>query len=311
MSSENNRSKNLYEGDEVNLTPFFLFIGRFLKRIGASISYLFRLAFRNIRIVVLFAIVGVGISIINFYLIERPKYKTSLILVSNLLSDEFCGSLIETLHELSKEKNYAMLSEKLDLPLDITMNISRIKYLKYQAAAPKDTMIGSPFSIQVVVYDNTILDTLQASLITYLENNEYALKRKSVRNAVLLDFSAKMEQDLADLDTIVKKASVGLITSGLDPIETYKKVISVHYEKFLMKEKIALLNNFEVISGFTKFKKPSSPRLFRDSVVLGFVFAWFGVFYSMYREKKQPNAEKRIISNVPNPENHKLVDTQN
>jgi len=299
MSSESNKSKNLYESDEVNLTPFFLFVERFFRGIGGLISYLFHLALRNSRIIFYSVFLGVVLSLTNFFFIEQHKYKTSLILVSNLLSDEFCGSLVETLHELSREKNYDILSEKLKLSLDITKKIKSISYIKYQSVAPKDTMIGSPFSIQVVVYDNSILDTLQTSLISYLENNEYALKRKSVRNEILKDFSVKMERDLSDLDTIVKKASVGLISSGLDPIETYKKVISVHYEKFLMKERIALLNNFDVIAGFTKFKKPSSPRLLRDAVVLGFVFGWFGMFYCMYVEKKRRNGGKFIISNVP------------
>jgi hypothetical protein len=282
----NQKSNNLYEKDEVNLTPFFNLISKVFSSLGRKISYIFDLIGKEFKFLLIVSVIGSSLALVNYFT-ATPRYKTSAIFLSNLLSDEFCGSLVETLEELTKEKNYQGLSEKLHIPVSYTENIKRIKYIKYQTKDLKDTLIGSPFSIEVTVTDNTILDTLQSSIIHYLENSEYALKRKSTREKTLQDFSAKVQNELTKLDSLIMKTSLGMVGSGIDPIETYKKIISVYYDQYMMLEKIELLNNFEIISGFTKFKKPSSPRKLRDPVLLGGIFFLLGLTYKVWADKKK------------------------
>lgn len=294
--NDNSQRPEYFERDEVNLTPMFKFVSNQFNKLSDRVSYYKWLITKNIVTIASFVLLGVGASFFHYYLVT-PTFKTTAIIVSNLLTNEYCSSLINTLGELAREKNYEQLAEKLNLKVETATKIKGIRYLNYSAAKQsRDTVIGQPFSVEVVVVDNGMLDSLQYSLVYYLENNVYALKRKTAKQAVLNDFSIKMDEELNELDSIMKKIHYGVIIKKDDeelqlynPIDLYKKYLQIYEEKYQMMEKMALLSNFELIEGFTKFTKPSSPRLIKDAIYAGFIMFLIGFYLVLRADKKKRN----------------------
>lgn len=293
--------KPYQDPDEVNLLPILTLISKFFSKIKESISYAAYLVRKRTLFIASFVFFGIALAIVNFF-VSTAVYKTNAILVSNLLSNDYCKSLIETLGELTKEKNYDRLSEKLNLPVGTVSKLNSIDFNYFTASETRDTVIGIPFSIEVYVTDNFILDSLQNGIVYYLENNGYALKRKSAKKAVLNEFSQKIDTELDQLDSLLKQINKEAIIDPktgnfamYDPIDNYEKMIDIYQEKYKVMERIALLSNFEVIEGFTKYNKPSSPRMIRDSAFMGGILFFVGLYFANKEEKKAKDKNKKHV----------------
>src|SRR4051812_2855900 len=112
MMNPNDSNNKSYNEDELNLLPVFVFLKKIMKVILNEIKFYTDVFEKRIKSIVAFTLIGITIALGNFYL-AKPVYTTHMVVTSNLLSNEYCASMIEDLYFLSKERNYSVLSEKL------------------------------------------------------------------------------------------------------------------------------------------------------------------------------------------------------
>jgi hypothetical protein len=285
--SQYNKYNSDSNPDEVNLMPLLRYIKRKLDSFGRWVSYIYFIIVRYFLLIAKFLGVGIIIGAV-YYFTATPIYKSTAIVASHLLNNDYSESLVNELRWLTREKNQEELSSLLKLDKSVTEKIKKIEYESF-AKNPLDSIVNTAFKIHIYVKDNTILDTLETSLINYLENNSYAIKRKNVKMNALKDYSSVMNSEIMELDSIKRILSLrGGFTSTT--LESYEQILSMYNRKLVVLEQLALLRNYEIIQGFTFFRKPYSPRL-RHPFIIAIVFGFIG-FIAAYRKDKANNTKQ-------------------
>lgn len=314
MSQEDKRYN---EYDEVNLVPFFRVIKKALASVLSGLVFTIRCIIKRFSLVLFLVIIGVILAVASFYF-SQPLYHSSAIYASNLFGNEFSEQFVFQLEDLAEEKNYPELAALLKISEEDARKIKKIQYQSFKSGV-SDSLVGAPFRVHVYVYDYNLLDSLQYRLLDYMENNDYALKRKSAKYATLEELSRKLEQEMVVLDTMKKNfsfgdysSSMGLTRRNFDktgqssqydigyagPMDIYSSSVELYTKALSLKEEIKLLKNYEIIHGFTKFVKPYSPRLFYDSFIYALIGFFTGVFFALVLELNRLRFFQRVLTDL-------------
>ena len=203
-------------------------------------------------------------------------YSTKAIFVSHTLDATICSSILGSLSELANnEKNVDVLSRTLNIPASSASSIYSI-----QAEVMTDTLylrkydsFPSVFTVRLIVDDNRTIPSIQTGIQHYLENNEYAAKRKKARINMLELQNSSYESKLKSLDSLreivnnsVQPRSTGtgiILGEPIDPVSVYKAQDSFYKDLLRNQEKIALSENIEVIQPFLEPAHSNYPNFLR------------------------------------------------
>lgn len=203
-------------------------------------------------------------------------YSTKAIFVSHTLDATICSSILGSLSELAgKEKNVDVLSRTLNIPASSARSIYSI-----QAEVMTDTLylrkydsFPSVFTVRLIVDDNRTIPSIQTGIQHYLENNEYAAKRKKAKINMLELQNSSYESKLKSLDSLreivnnsVQPRSTGtgiILGEPIDPVSVYKAQDSFYKDLLRNREKIALSENIEVIQPFLEPAHSNYPNFLR------------------------------------------------
>lgn len=285
--------------DEIDLSKVFLKIGDFFTGLRRKILEIEEIIKKRFLLIVIYAIIGVGIGAVAFYK-AKPVYTSSMVISSTFFNNDYCSSLIKTLTDVA-EDNTANLAQKLDMDKGQAAEIVNIKFKDFNPKITKiykDSLnVSFPFRIEVGVYNTAILDTLQVKLIAYLENNPYIIKRKNIKKGNLELMMQKIKNESAQVDSlkriinqsIIPKGNVNGIVFGapLDPVKIHHEAINLYENELKTREELILLDNVEIIEGFTKFTKPTSPNLYSNVSVLGLAGFLIGLIIAYKLERKK------------------------
>ena len=137
----------------------------------------------------------------------------------------------------------------------------------------------SQYRIIVEVFSNDFLGNLQKGIVTYLEENEYVNRRMEVKENNLIALQGKLQQERAKLDDLKgliaqvymrmgetersgsNNVILGGAESATDPLNVFREDIKLYNEELGIKKELALIDNVEVIRGFTAFTRPANLSL--------------------------------------------------
>jgi hypothetical protein len=190
------------------------------------------------------------------------QYQTEGIFLSNSLDAKMCSLLLNNLNQITGDTAYnKVFAEKLKTSPSIVRDIVSIE------AAPilsgfyfEENDSASIFRVKLTVMQNADIPSIQKGIINFLENNEYALKRKEAHQKTLKALYTIYATKLKSLDSL-KTASatlnfprvdgLGFITKGsFDPVEVYQAEINYYIEQMKITEKLERPQNIEVIQAF-------------------------------------------------------------
>lgn len=295
------KEKDLIRSEEVDVNGIFNMIRSFFVTIFSGIAGIVKFSLDNFLKIALFTILGITAGVGVFFFI-KPVYSTHIALTSRRMTNDHCALLIQTLEDLNDhDENNVVLAKKLNITPEMALKIKNIEFNNYNDKIQKlykdSIVIKGPFKVFVKVYDTEILDSLQQGIINYLENNDYALKRKIIDENGLQLLKADINKEITALDSLKKIVSKSIIpqSSGtgiilgqpINPIDVFQKAIDLFNNKLNVQERIALNDNIEVLEGFTKFTKPSWPKLWVTSLIGAITGYLMGVVFSYrFRSKK-------------------------
>ena len=255
---------------EIDLYYFFKPLGTALKKFGAALGYIFRKIKTNIFF---FGIIVILITLAGFslrYLID-PAYKTEGIFVSNVLPGKYCSILLKNLNKQRGENNL-VLAQQLKINNEAAADIKSIDMSTMRDTFlidRKDSTI-SLFKIILTLKSLQHLDTIQWSLVNYLENNEYAVKRKEARRKALEAMNANLHIKLQGLDSLKKIVNSSIIPRSegkgiilgepIDPVSVYQAEINYFREQMNIDQALATIDNIEVMQPFLKLSHTNYPR---------------------------------------------------
>ena len=256
---------------EIDLLYFFKPLGTVFKKIGTALDYAYRKIQANrilfAVIIILFTLAGYSVR----YLL-KPSYKTQGIFVSNILPGKYCSILLENLNKLKGEKNIPVLSNHLKVSGNVAGDIQSI-----DLSTMKDTFLIdrrdstlSLFTITLTLSSIQHLDSIQWALVNYLENNEFATKRKEARRKALESMKANLNNELQSLDSLKKIVNSSIIPRSngqgiilgepIDPVKIYQAELSYYREQLSIDQSLATIDNIEIIQPFFKLNQTNHPR---------------------------------------------------
>jgi hypothetical protein len=211
-------------------------------------------------------------------------------LTSSTLTNDYCSDQIENLELIIQDRTPELLAKKLNISIADASAIRSLEFDNYDEQLKKlykdkDTVVlGRPFRIITIAYNNTVFDTLQKALVSYLEHNEYALKRKNIKLMNLQLMKSKIDVQLKQIDSLKSVVTANLTPRGsvsgfvfgqpIDPVNVYKQEIDLVKDKLEIDKEISLIDNIQVVQDYSPREVPDNPKL-KKLMIAGFLFFGF------------------------------------
>ena len=283
---------------EIDLAYFFKPLGTLFKKTGDGLDYLGRKIRRNFWlftiIVVLFAVVG---FLARYYI--KPAYQTQGIFISNILPGKYCSILLDNLNKLKGENN-PILAQQLKISEEAAGDIQSIGMSSLRdtfVVERKDSAL-SVFNITLTLRSMHHLDTIQSALVNYLENNDYARKRKLVRRQSLQAMRENLNYRRQSLDSLKKIVSSSIVPRSqgtgiilgepIDPVSIYQVELNYYREQLSIDQALAIIDGIEIIQPFYRLNQTNYPgynRIMALVFITGLIFATLVIIFFGRRPK--------------------------
>lgn len=254
---------------------------------NAVLSYLRRLNRSKWWILAFVTLIAIAAFIVR-PMIPR-YYRTEAIFVSHTLDASLCSSLLNSLSEFQKDdRNKLVLARQWGISekaVESIYSINAEPNAKFIQLDNQDTL-RSIFTVELIVKDNLHIPEIQQGIISYLENNEYATKRKSAKRRTLELENQNYELEMKSLDSLKQIVNNSIIPRGsgngiilgepIDPVRVYQAGDSF-YKAFLQNlEKLAIKEDIEVIQSFLSpsyYNYPNSRKALLLIIALAILLA--------------------------------------
>lgn len=270
-----------------------------------AVFWLLRFSYRKALTLLIFIIICVSLFS-GIHSLQKPYYSSELIISHTRFENDYCAVMINNLNTyVISSDNRSEIANELSLPLSEAQEIISIKYAPLNANLATKYMdsvfVFLPFKVEVEVYNNEVLDKLQKGIMDYLENNEYATKRKEIEKESLDKTETRIKSEILETDSLKRLVNQSIVPRGgsatgiilgepIDPVNVYKRSLDLYERQLLLNKKQTLNNSFEVIVGFIKKPKPANAGLLfyiSLGILVGYIL---GIIWALKQEFKSPSA---------------------
>lgn len=193
-------------------------------------------------------------------------YRSKLVLHSSLLTNPEQIQLVANWNSLLKQREYAALIDSWGCKEEIIRKTKGLKAKEIQQAFTPNNPNG--FTIDAIVTDNAILDSLQSAIVNGFENGSYVKERLAIKRASLVELIEKTTAEIKKLDSTKKDmeaiiGGTGRSSSSLiiDGSSINRQLIEMNEKLLNYKENLQFTNAVQVLQGFSRFNKPDGPKL--------------------------------------------------
>lgn len=224
------------------------------------------LFFKKYKWIYLTAVI-MGIATGIFFYKAIPKsYKSRMVVHSFMLANQEEIQLISNWNKLLTKKGYPELAGIFNCNKGLLKKVKKIKgdeiLQVFSAVNPNG------FTIDVIVTDNNILDSLEKGIIHGLENSDYVADRLAIKKANLSELITTTETEIQKLDSNKKlmsdilkgqeRAPASLI---VDISNLNRQLIEMNEKLLSFKENFKFTNAVQVLQGFSRIEQPAGPKL--------------------------------------------------
>lgn len=290
---EYTRTNNRNYRDEVDLREVFRLIGNGFSSLALIIRKGVRIAYKRAALIIVVSLIGVGLSYGAYY-VTKPYYTSSMTLVLADIRNEFVEDQLTKLVDMIEEDNYAAISNKLDIGEDAAKQIKSMTFsnLDENRIAEDSVLTGSPFRIELQLYDNELFSSMEPALSNYLENNRYFSKQKRIKQRQVESIIVKLKEEIKSIDSLKTTVSNprgpvnGFIYGeALDPTTLYRESVGMFKEQADLEAQLDQLDNIQVVTGFSPRIKPTGPKLLKFMFFGGLLFFFIGFAIAVSKEK--------------------------
>lgn len=257
--------------DEIDLLFIFRKIGDGFQALGNSISYALSVIKKYFIMMLIVSLVGAAFGYLLYY-VTKPYYTSSMTLMLSDIRNEFMTDQLNKLSIMINEDNFEAIADNLDISVESASQIKGMTFfnLDEDRIAEDSVLTGSPFRIEIMLYNNQLFDTMEPALANYLENNRYFSKQKRIRQQQMQSMISKYKNDIESLDSVKTtvtspKGPVNGFVYGqpIDPSNLYRESINMYEEQIELEAKLEKLDNVEVVTGFVARLRPTGPKLLK------------------------------------------------
>jgi hypothetical protein len=287
------REHNSY--GEIDLSVILYYIGRLFRKIGNLIQYVVSALFNNIIAFIITTVVVLGIAL-GVYTLMKPYYTSSMTLVLANIRNEFIEDQLNKLSEMIDEDNFEAVAERLDITPTSAEEIKEMKFINLdQDRVEEDSVLtGSPFRIELSIYNPDLFDSLEPAITTYLENNRYFARQKRIKQKQVENMISKLKGEISSIDSMKTSVSeprgpVSGFVYGqpIDPTNLYKQSITMYKEQVDLEADLEKLANVEIVTGFIPRLKPTGPSLSKFLGIGTLIGLFLGTIVALNLESKK------------------------
>ncbi len=217
-----------------------------------------------------------------FYRSIPNTYTSRLVVHSFMLTNQEEIQVVSNWNRLLGKKEYDALAAALNCDPQILRSVKRIKASEIQQVFT--TVNPHGFVIDVLVTDNGVLDSLQAGIVYGFENSLYTRERLDVKKEHLREMIRHTETEISKLES--NKGILEAVIRGqgrtsspmiVDGASANRQLIEMNEKLLGLREALQFTRAVQVLQPFSKFSKPSDPKLI-PWLIIGSV-AFTGIAY--------------------------------
>ncbi len=264
--------------------------------IARFFSWIYHNTLQNLIVVILFSLIGAGIGF-SVFSIKRPIYISELTISHIRFTNDQCFELINNLTKLNGDDR--LMSQMLKMDIASVQKVKSITYLPLSTRTNKlysdSASYVFPFKVSAEVYDPSVLDSLQSKIMSYLESNQYGIKRKQIDKQSIQKYIDKLSKEMNDVDSLKKIVNQSILhkNSGngvmidepIDPVKITQKAVELFDSQLKLEKQLAINESFELMMGFN-----GGVQLTADitlSIVSGILYGYlFSLIFLFIRRKK-------------------------
>lgn len=298
VEERNNYNKRNNQ-EEIDLAFIFNKFGRFFIYLRDSINYISVAIRHNFIYFALIILLGIGIGYWAYH-VTKPYYTSSMTFILSDIRNEFMDEQLNKLSVMINEDNFEAISENLDISVVSARQIKEMIFynLDQDRIAEDSILTGSPFRIELKLYDNRMFTTMEPALTNYLESNRYFSKQKRIRQQQMLSMISKYKNEIESLDsvktTVVNpRGPVNGFVYGqpIDPSNLYRESIEMYQQQVRLEAELEQLDNVEVVTGFVSRLHPSGPNMIKYLLIGGFIAFMIALIVAL---RLEANRRKRV-----------------
>ena len=281
--------------DEVDLTAVFGLIKRLFGRVAELFAFTLKAAKANFLLLSFCVLVGSGLGYLAFN-VTKPYYTSSMTLVLSDIRNEFVEDQLIKLISMIEDDNFKEISKRLDVSVEAASQIKTMKFsnLDQERIAEDSILTGSPFRIELSLYDNELFNSMEPAITNYLESNRYFSKLKRIRQREVESMIGKLKKDITSIDSV--KATVtsprgpvnGFVYGEpIDPTNLYRESITMYKQQVEMEAELERLDNIEVVNGFYPRSKPTGPNFLKYVLMGAITFFFIGMIFALSIQAKR------------------------
>ncbi|WP_266205291.1 chain length determinant protein [Pontibacter kalidii] len=281
--------------DEIDVAEVFRNIGLFFNSIKKRIQYVFDVVLSHKLMIIGITALGLGVGYLT-YSLTKPYYTSSMTLMLANIRNEFIEDQLNKLSTMIGEGNYEVVADRLDISQASAQQIKEMKFsnLDQDRIEEDSVLTGSPFRIELSLYNRELFESMEPALTNYLENNRYFAKQKRIKQRQVESMISKLKGEISSIDSM--KTNVGsprgpvngfVYGQPIDPTNLYKESILMYKEQVELEADLENLDNVEIVTGFVPKLLPTGPSLKRHLAIgvgLGFIV---GVIVALNLAKKR------------------------
>lgn len=243
---------------------------------------------RGTKTIILSVLLGAILGLAYFFN-SSITYKSNMILSSEVLVLANVQGLLDPFNSLLGEGNFSLLSERLGVDEGIAAKIKEIEVKSTFEKESDNKELVNYFEVTATVTDNDILPQLQEGIVNFLQNNEFVQKRVTLKEEGLKTLIARINKEIAQIDSVKQKIGQSVPLSAtssnvvlMEPSNLYEQALKMVEKQQEYTAKLALIDSFQVVQGFTPYAKPSSPSWIiclvtglAGGLIIGFAILFF------------------------------------
>lgn len=244
-----------------------------LQSIGRGVSkatnFLVSAIRKYLLLISVMVVAGIGLSYIVFK-VTKPFYTSSMTLVLANIRNEFIEDQLNKLSDMINDDNFEAVAERLDISPESARQVKEMKFINLdQDRVEEDSVLtGSPFRIELAIYDPQLFESLEPAITNYLENNRYFARQKRIKQRQVQSMISKLKGEISSIDsmkTVVSepRGPVNGFVYGqpIDPTNLYRESITMYKEQVNLEADLDRLANVEIVTGFIPRLRPTGPKL--------------------------------------------------
>jgi hypothetical protein len=262
-----------------------------------GIAWLISFSIRHFLKILIFILFTVGIAI-GLYYMKRGYYASSVTVGHLRVDNDYCKELVNNLGSYVDGKNNALLAQALHIPQEQAREVRKLEYAPLNENLARRYSDSShvllPFKVNAEVFDRSVLDSLESGILQFLENTDYAQKRKDIDTRLITDAQSRVVAEIGAIDSLKDIVNQSIIPRGmgtglvygepLNPVDVYKRSMELFEQRQKLNQRMSLNNSFEVIINFNKSAKRADTSIV-VYILLGVIIGYLvGLFWLIPRQ---------------------------